>query len=100
MELEGMINNRAELIAPFPYQIAGANWLKVRVQALLADEMRVGKTPQAIHACDLVGAQNILVICPASVRVNWGREFERFSPLDRPCQVVMPGETPRTSNVV
>ena len=62
--------------------------------------MGVGKTGSAIRTCDIVGAANILVICPASTRVQWGREFERFSPLDRPMQICMPSDTPNTSGVV
>lgn len=91
---------RAPLIDPYPYQVTGAEWLKIRVQALLADVPGVGKTGTAIRGVDLVGAANIIVVCPASTRVQWGREFERFSPLDRPIQVVMPGDTPRTFGVV
>ena len=91
---------RSPLITPFDYQLTGAEFLKIRLQALLADVPGVGKTGTAIRAADLVAAANILVVCPASTRVQWGREFERFSPFDRPMQVVMPGDTPRTSGVV
>lgn len=72
-----------ELITPFPYQIEGAHWLAPKAQALLADDMGLGKSCQAIVAADLANARTILVICPAAVRVNWEREFTRFSPLDR-----------------
>lgn len=78
----------------FPYQLTGAQWLATKEQALLADEMGLGKSAQAIHASDRVGAQDILVICPASVRVNWEREFENFSPMDRPCSVILTGTDP------
>ena len=95
-----MTSYRTPLVIPFDYQIAGADFLKVRRQALLADVPGVGKTGTAIRGADLVGAANIIVACPASTRVQWAREFERFSPLDRPLQVVMPGDTPRTHGVV
>lgn len=92
---------RPELIQPFPFQITAAEWMAAKQSCLLGDEMRVGKTPAAIRACDILGLKNILVICPASVRVNWSREFERFSPLDRSIQVVMPGTSgPRSTGVV
>ena len=91
---------RSPLITPFGYQLTGADFLKIRLQALLADVPGVGKSGTAIRACDLVGAANILVVCPASTRVQWGREFERFSPMDRPLQICMPGDTPNTSGVV
>ncbi len=41
--------------------------------------MGLGKSAQAIAAADLINAQRILVICPASVRINWTREFRKFS---------------------
>jgi SWI/SNF-related matrix-associated actin-dependent regulator of chromatin subfamily A-like protein 1 len=91
---------RAPLIPVFPYQIEDAAWLADRTQSLLGHPMGIGKTASAIRTCDIVGAANILVICPASTRVQWGREFERFSPLDRPMQVCMPSDTPNTSGVV
>ena len=88
------------LVTPFDYQLTGAQFLKIRLQAMLSDVPGVGKTGTAIRAVDLVGANNVIVACPASTRVQWSREFERFSPMDRPLQVVMPGDTPRTRGVV
>ena len=72
----------------FPYQVEGAQWLARMPHALLADEMGLGKSAQVVHACDLIGAHHILIVCPAAVRINWSREFERFSPLDRECKVL------------
>jgi SWI/SNF-related matrix-associated actin-dependent regulator 1 of chromatin subfamily A len=63
----------------FSYQREGAEWLSQRKVALLADEMGVGKTAQAITAADLTGAKRVLVLCPAVARLNWLREFTRFS---------------------
>lgn len=62
-----------------PYQETGAQWLANRKLGLLADEMRLGKTPQAIVAADLIAASPILVLCPAIARMNWSREFAKFS---------------------
>jgi SWI/SNF-related matrix-associated actin-dependent regulator 1 of chromatin subfamily A len=67
----------------FSYQREGAKWLSQRKVALLADEMGVGKTAQAITAADLMGAMRVLVLCPAVARLNWLREFTRFSKLTR-----------------
>ena len=91
---------RPELLTPFPFQIEDAKWLVSKTRAFLANEMRVGKTPAVIRAIDTLGLKNCLIVCPASVRVNWAREFQRFSPLDRPTQVVFPGMRPNTSNIV
>lgn len=75
-----------------PYQVTGARWLAPLTQAFLADDMGLGKSAQVIHAADLVRAEDILVLCPASVRVNWEREFKKFSPFDRPCAVIESGK--------
>lgn len=65
--------------ALLPYQRTGAWFLGGHRRALLADEQRVGKTPQAVHACDVVAADSVLVLCPAIARTNWLHEFGRFS---------------------
>jgi SWI/SNF-related matrix-associated actin-dependent regulator 1 of chromatin subfamily A len=91
---------RPELAAPFLFQIDDAKWLTSKTSAFLANEMRVGKTPSVIRAIDMLGLKNCLIVCPASVRANWAREIQRFSPLDRPTQVVFPGMRPNTSNIV
>jgi SWI/SNF-related matrix-associated actin-dependent regulator of chromatin subfamily A-like protein 1 len=89
-----------ELIQPYPYQLTGAAWLATKTQAMLLDVPGLGKSCQAIRGVDLLGIQNILVIAPASTRVNWGREWMRFSPIDRKVQVCMPTDLPNTSGVV
>jgi SNF2 family DNA or RNA helicase len=94
------VTYHAPLIPVFPYQAEDAAWLAARSQSLLGHPMGVGKTGSAIRTCDITGATNILVVAPASTRVQWGREFERFSPMDRPMQVCMPSDVPNTSGVV
>lgn len=64
----------------YPYQRAGVAWLAQQKTALLADEMGLGKTAQAILAAAEVRAKSIGVVCPASLRLNWRREFARWWP--------------------
>jgi SWI/SNF-related matrix-associated actin-dependent regulator 1 of chromatin subfamily A len=71
--------NDLDDLALRPFQDEGARWLASRRYALLADDMGLGKTPQAITACDLVSAARVVVVCPALGRVNWVREFNRWS---------------------
>lgn len=73
----------------YPYQIEGADWLATQTHALLADEMGLGKSAQAIRAADIISAKRIFVICPAALRVNWEREFTKFSKLSRTFTVCM-----------
>jgi len=58
-----------------PHQETGAAWLASKRLALLADEMRVGKTLTAIEAAKRTGAKSILVVCPAVARFNWARSM-------------------------
>jgi SWI/SNF-related matrix-associated actin-dependent regulator 1 of chromatin subfamily A len=91
-----------QIETPYPYQLTGADYLAAHPQAFLADDMGLGKSCQAVVASDLIGADRILVLCPGSVRVNWEREFQKFSPMDRPCRVLMTGEdeVPTTGVVI
>jgi len=72
----------------YPYQTTGARWLADRDQAFLADDMGLGKSAQALTACDLVQARNVLVICPAALRINWTREHDIFSETTRNTTVI------------
>lgn len=45
---------------------------------MLADEQGLGKTAQAIAAANLVGADPVLVVHPASVRSSWERDVAMF----------------------
>lgn len=67
----------------FPYQEEGANWLSPRARAGLFDEMGIGKSAQAIRACDNLHAFRIVVVCPAMLRENWRNEFNKFARLPR-----------------
>src|SRR4051812_8971031 len=83
------LNTTPEEDPLYPYQIEGAKWLAERKLALLADEMGVGKTAQVIRACDDIGAERILILCPAVARINWQREFARFSKKQRKFSILM-----------
>lgn len=63
----------------FPYQKEGAEWLSRKRYCLLADDMGLGKSAQAITAAELVGSLPVLILTPAVGRLNFLREFEKFS---------------------
>ena len=60
------------------YQVFGSKFALAQGRIILGDEMGLGKTIQAIsliaHRHHL-GARRTLVVCPASVLINWQREF-------------------------
>jgi SWI/SNF-related matrix-associated actin-dependent regulator 1 of chromatin subfamily A len=66
----------------YPYQSAGVEFLLDTPRAFLADEMGLGKTVQAICLCNLVNPKKILIICPASLKINWAREWAAWSTID------------------
>jgi SNF2 family DNA or RNA helicase len=86
-------------LTPRPYQIAGRDFLASHSRALLADEMRVGKTPQAILAADKLGAKSVLVLCPAIAVSHWWREWAKWYDMigaDVPALAVLSYDKART----
>lgn len=67
-----------DTLTPRPYQYAGRDHLVERPRGYLADEMRVGKTPQAIMAANKIRAKRVVVNCPAIAVEHWRREFPRW----------------------
>jgi len=62
----------------FPFQRVGVKFLSEKRGALLADDMGLGKSCQAIMSIpDGLGA---IVVCPASVKYNWRNEFNIWRP--------------------
>lgn len=59
------------MLTPRPYQLEGRDFLAKTPIALLADEMRVGKTPQVILGMAAVDAQRVLVVSPAIAVPMW-----------------------------
>jgi superfamily II DNA or RNA helicase len=67
------------------YQAFGAKFALVQERVILGDEMGLGKTVESLAAmCHLAakGATHFLVVCPASVVINWTREVERHTLLE------------------
>ncbi len=46
---------------------------------ILADDMGLGKTTSTIIASLETGSKKILIVCPASLKINWQREIENYS---------------------
>ena len=66
------------------YQAFGAKFALCQRRAMLGDEMGLGKSVEALAAmCHLhvEGQRHFLVVCPASVLVNWTHEISRHSEL-------------------
>ncbi len=63
-----------------PFQRAGVSYLLTQRRAFLADEQGLGKTIEALAAIEADGAYPAVVVCPASLKLNWLREIERWLP--------------------
>ena len=74
-------------IAPgllYPHQADGVVFLISKKRAILGDDMGLGKTRQAIVALNVaVPSGVILIVCPASLKLNWKREILMVDPAAR-----------------
>jgi SWI/SNF-related matrix-associated actin-dependent regulator 1 of chromatin subfamily A len=76
---DGIDPDTGKPFAYLPFQKAGIEYALPRINTLIADEMGLGKTIQAIGVCNaLPQIKNILLVCPASLLLNWGREFMKW----------------------
>lgn len=66
-------------VEPYDYQREGILFGLDHRRLLIGDEPGLGKTLQSIGIVDTAGAYPCLVICPSSLKINWQREFEKFT---------------------
>jgi hypothetical protein len=63
-----------------PFQRAGVVYALERRRLFLADEQGLGKTIQALATVQADLAYPAVVVCPASLKLNWLREIEAWLP--------------------
>lgn len=66
-------------VNPYPYQQEGIRYGLQKKRLFIGDEPGLGKTLQSIGIVDTANAYPCLVICPSSLKINWQREFEKFT---------------------
>lgn len=76
---------RAEIDLPrpagleyLPFQKAGIAYAIQRKNTLIADSMGLGKTIEAIGVINALNLRRVLIICPATVKLNWKDELEKW----------------------
>jgi hypothetical protein len=96
----------ADLSIPAPqgleylgYQKAGIAYAMARANTLIGDEMGLGKTIQALGMINAdPSIRSVLVICPASLKLNWQREAQKW--LTRPASIGIANGTFPDSDIV
>ena len=64
---------------PLAHQKEAIQKLVENKKYILADDMGLGKTTSTIIAALESGAKKVLIICPATLKINWKREIENYS---------------------
>ena len=64
---------------PLTHQIEAIEKLAGSKRFILADDMGLGKTTSTIIAALETGAKKVLIICPASLKLNWEREIRNYT---------------------
>lgn len=67
----------------FAHQVNGIRWLALQNSFILADDMGLGKSIQALTvfciALKMGTAENCIIVCPLTLRENWVMEIEKFT---------------------
>jgi SWI/SNF-related matrix-associated actin-dependent regulator 1 of chromatin subfamily A len=64
---------------PMEHQKVAIEKLLANDKFILADDMGLGKTTSAVIASMESGAKKVLIVCPASLKINWDREIKNYS---------------------
>jgi hypothetical protein len=63
-----------------PFQRAGVQYALQSRRLFIADEQGLGKTVEALAVLEEDDAYPAVVVCPASLKLNWQREIEHWLP--------------------
>lgn len=67
---------------PSPYQHAGVEFRIQAQHGMIADAPGLGKTCEGVLTSNAMEAKRTLVLCPASLRLNWQREIWLWSNIE------------------
>ena len=76
----------------YGYQKAGIEYCLDKDNILIGDEMGLGKTVQAIGVINVNKPKDVLIVSPASLKLNWKKELETWLVDKRDVQVIMSGK--------
>jgi SWI/SNF-related matrix-associated actin-dependent regulator 1 of chromatin subfamily A len=69
-------------VVPYSYQNEGCFFLLKKNHAIIADEMGIGKSLQALMAALHYIKERVCIICPAFLKYNWKKEWLKFTNVD------------------
>ena len=67
---------------PREFQLAGVEYALRRRNCIIGDAPGLGKTAECVLLSNAIEARHVLVVCPASLRLNWEREIWRWSTIE------------------
>ncbi len=82
-----------------PFQWAGVRYALDARRLFLADEQGLGKTVEALATLEADDAYPAIVVCPASLKLNWERETRRWLPHRRVAVVEGKVAVPPTGDI-
>ena len=65
------------MLKPFKHQIDALNWKSEKPKVIFAIDMGLGKT--VISSLTIKKEERVLILCPASMKINWVRELNLWS---------------------
>jgi SWI/SNF-related matrix-associated actin-dependent regulator 1 of chromatin subfamily A len=71
---------------PLDHQKEAIQKLCENKKMILADDMGLGKTTSTIIAALETGVKKVMIICPASLKINWQREIQNYT--DRSTSII------------
>jgi SWI/SNF-related matrix-associated actin-dependent regulator 1 of chromatin subfamily A len=83
-----------------PFQWAGVRYALAARRTFLADEQGLGKTVEALATLEADNAYPAVVVCPASLKLNWQREAAKWVPHRSIVVVDGRGAVPREADLV
>ena len=94
---ESSLVDKTDIDIPVPnglsylnYQRSGIAYAMNRKHTIIADEMGLGKSIQAIGYINAnsIRMNKILILCPASIKINWQRECDKWLVKKRTIQIL------------
>jgi len=85
-----------------PFQKAGVEYAINSKRCFIADEMGLGKTVQALAVIHKLNTYPAIIVCPASLKINWQREAQKWLPKNILVEVLRgrKGDVPKADVII